>query len=89
MSNVDNQLSDKLCTELKDEGNDSAPGAHEQSPKHVEESSEIDGIVQDFGMLGEVGVLEGVVTPVEDSDVWDLPAKKVKKKKHRSASIWE
>lgn len=60
-----------------------------KTPQRVEESLATDDVVQDLDISTEAGVLERAMTLVEASDVWDLPAKRGRKKKHPSASLWE
>jgi hypothetical protein len=88
VTNVDELHSNRLSTKLKDDGNNETINIHKQPPKHAEESAAND-IVLNLDSPRVPDDIERALTPVEISERWDVPAKKVKKMKHRSASLWE
>jgi hypothetical protein len=88
VTNVDELHSDRLSTELKDDGSNETVNIHEQPPKYAEESPAND-IVLNLDSPRVPDDIERALTPVEISESWDVPANKKKKMKHRSAGLWE
>ena len=87
--NVEEQHFTNLVTKTEIESNSDTSSVQARSPGPAEDTIPADGDFHGSDVSKEVAEVDQAVFPEEALEDWNASPKKAKKKKHRSAGLWE